>query len=116
VSVAECRALEVKKPYKPIGDGINGDVMQAEISVDEDRFVSRRPQIPTTRILMNHAGRVTLPLERYSTRQPSRFAIKGSRSAASHLPIVSRNEAIRKTACAILPTKQSFFQCRLIFN
>ena len=54
------------------------------------------------------ATRLTLTLERYSAGQPSRFAIEGSRSAASHLPIVSCDEAIRKTAAAILPTKQSF--------
>src|ERR1700733_5096590 len=64
----------------------------------------------------NLATFVILPLDRYGTWQPSRSAIEGSRRAASHLPIVSCNEAIRKTACAILPTKQRFFQCRLIFK
>jgi ADP-ribose pyrophosphatase YjhB (NUDIX family) len=64
----------------------------------------------------NLATCVTLPLERYGTGQASRFAVEGSRRAASQLPTVSCNEAIRKTASAILPTKQRFFQCRLIFK
>jgi len=58
----------------------------------------------------------TLRLERYRTRQPSRFTTESSRSPASHPSIVSCDEAIEKTAGTFLPMKQCFFQCGLVLK